>query len=327
MTDQRPSRIHVARQGDDVVEAHEVLASAYDGIAWSADPIESTFSYRYSAAGDSAMTLRAVEFAGRLTGEMPAGEDFVVQWITRGSGVLGDGDDRLVLQPGRPQMWPNESFSFRFEDYSQRLVQMNRAAVEEIAAERGTPAAHLRFDHTATPDERAMRMWKDSVSLISRTVLDRDASPLLQAEMDRLAAVALLELYPLRQLDLPGELLLPRNAHLRLAAEYVHAHAHLPITSTELAAVAGVGLRALQQAFQRQLGLSPNAYIRQVRLDLVRDALLRGDPGMLNVGDVARQWGFAHAGRFSAAYLQRHGEYPKDTLRRSRATTARGALG
>ena len=316
MTDDLPPRIREHARGNDLDEARDVLAAAYDGVAWTADSTTSDFRFRYSAAGDAAMTLRAVEFTGHLDGEMPEGEDFVVQWITRGSGVLDDGRDRLTLQAGRPQIWPDQTFRFSFDDYSQRLVQVNRSAVEEIAAERGSAAGAVRFDHTATPDDRAMRIWKNSVTLISQTVLDRDASPLLQAEMSRLGALALLELYPVTAAALPDELLLPRNAHLRRAVEYVHEHAHLPITSTDVAHVAALSLRALQQAFQRQLGVSPNGYLRRVRLDRVRETLLRADPATTTVSDVAKHWGFAHAGRFSAAYAEQHGEYPSETLRR-----------
>jgi len=34
------------------------------------------------------------------------------------------------------------------------------------------------------------------------------------------------------------------------------------------------------------------------------------------VAAVAERWGFAHLGRFSAAYFRRFGEYPKASLRR-----------
>ena len=175
-------------------------------------------------------------------------------------------------------------------------MQVNRSALVELAGERGVEAGQVHLDHTIRPDDRAMRIWSNTVSLISHTVMDHQASPLLQAEMACSSALALLELYPLVTTRLPGELLLPRNAHIRRAVEYVHEHAHRPITSTDLAEVAALSLRALQQAFQRQLGVSPNGYIRQVRLDRVRDALLQGDPTTTSIADVARTWGFAHAG-------------------------------
>jgi AraC-like DNA-binding protein len=308
-------RVRVDERGTDLDAAKQTLATAYHGISWDAGPTDAPFTYRYAAACDAAMTLRAVQFDGRLTGEMPAGDDLVVQWITRGVGILGDGPNAIELTPGRPQMWPNDAFAFRFEDYDQRLVQVNRTAVDAVAAERGMTTG--RFDHTAQPDQTAMRQWRQTVQLISATTMDRDASPLLQAEMGLLAAVSMLELYPQVTVDLPPELLLPRNARIRQVVEYVHEHAHLPITSTDLAEMSHLSLRALQAAFGRTLGMSPNAYIRAVRLDRIRIELLASDPANTNVADVAQYWGFAHAGRFSAAYAERHGEYPSQTLRRA----------
>ncbi len=312
-----PPRIDVETQSTDLDAARDFLATAYAGNEWRADATAQPFAFRYSAVGDAAMSLRSIRFDGHLEGVMTPSDDFVVQWTTRGSATVGSGDDRIVMEPGRPQLWPQQGAAFSYQDYDQRIVQVNRSALEEVAGERGTAPGQLVLDHTVPPDERAMRVWRSSVQLISQTVLDRRASPLLQAEMGRLGALALLELYPVVSSSLPDELLLPRNAHVRRAVEYVHEHAHLPITSTDLARVASLSLRALQTAFQRTFELSPNAYIRQVRLDRVRDTLLVGDPATTSIAEVAREWGFAHAGRFSATYQERFGEYPRDTLRRS----------
>ncbi|MFZ7089333.1 helix-turn-helix transcriptional regulator [Curtobacterium sp. RRHDQ10] len=317
MTDTPPIRVHEDAQSTDLDVARDVLAAAYAGIEWRADQTQLPFAFRYTAVGDAAMTLRTVRFDGHIDGVMTPSQDFVVQWTTRGTATIGTGDDQIRMEPGLPQLWPQQGAAFSYDDYDQRTVQINRSALEEVAGERGTVATPLRLDHTVRPDDRALQVWRSSVQLISHTVLDRHSSPLLQAEMGRLGALALLELYPVVSASLPGELLLPRNAHIRQAVEYVHEHAHLPITSSDIAQVANLSLRALQHAFQRSFAMSPNAYIRQVRLDRVRDALVAGDPRTTNIADVARHWGFAHAGRFSSAYLERHGEYPRETLRRS----------
>lgn len=320
MTEQPPAPIRVDERGDDIADARQTLATVYAGVAWEADTTDTAFSYRYASVGDTAMTLRSVQFDGRLVGEMPAGDDFVMQWITRGTGILDVGPNAIHLTPGRPQLWPGEAFEFAFENYDQRLVQVNRATVDEIATERGLTVSRANFDHHAQPDDDALRRWRQTVHLISTTTMDRHASSLLQAEMGRLAAVSLLELYPQATADLPPELLLPGNARLKHVVEYIHEHAHLPITSTDLAALANLSLRALQTAFGRALGMSPNAYIRRVRLDRIRTELLRADPAVTNVADVARHWGFAHPGRFSATYAARYGEYPSDTLRNARTS-------
>jgi transcriptional regulator GlxA family with amidase domain len=93
----------------------------------------------------------------------------------------------------------------------------------------------------------------------------------------------------------------------------VHENAHLPITPTELA---GVSVRAPQVAFQRTLGMPPLAHLRTIRLDRVHDELRRTPAGTTSVAEIARRWGFAHHGRFSARNAERLGEQPSDILRR-----------
>jgi len=71
-------------------------------------------------------------------------------------------------------------------------------------------------------------------------------------------------------------------------------------------------LRSLCHEF---LGLSPLAYVRLRRLNLVRAALLRSDPAIATVSGVARHHGFSELGRFAAAYRAAFGESPSTTLR------------
>ncbi|RPE78102.1 MULTISPECIES: helix-turn-helix domain-containing protein [unclassified Frondihabitans] len=310
-------RIHHDSSGTNIDDARDVLAVAYHGIEWHAEESDSEFSYRYAATGDDTMTVRAVRFQGHLEGEMPAGNDFVVTWTNRGQGLLDVGKTQITMEPGRPQMWPNAPFRFSFTDYDQRLIQVNHDAVTAVLAERGLDGATLRFDHTVMPAATTIQQWRNTVSLISHTVLDRTASPILQAEMGRMAAVALIELYPLTTNELPPELLLPTNARVRLAVEYIHEHAHLPITTTDLAQIANISLRTLQQAFLRLFEVTPNTYLRQVRLDRIHTELARSDPSTTTVAAVARKWGIGHAGRFAAHYAERFGHYPAHTLAHS----------
>jgi AraC-like DNA-binding protein len=317
VNDDKPARIQIDERGTDLGVARDVLAAAYAGIEWRADRSENDFSFHYSSVGDSAMTLRNVQFEGLLSGEMAASDDIVIQWITKGEGILDVGGDEISLVPGQARMWPQKAFRFRFRDYDQRLVQMNRHTVEQLAEEQGIAARSLTFDHRVDPGSQAMRLWRNSVGLISRSVLDQNASPLLQAEMGRLAGLSLLELYPQDDTRLPPELLLPKNARIRTAVEFAHENAHLPLTPVDLARAADLSARGLQQAFQRLFDMTPHGYIRQVRLLKVREELLRSHPDTTLIADVASAWGFGHAGRFSAAYAAEFGEYPRDTLRRT----------
>jgi transcriptional regulator GlxA family with amidase domain len=58
------------------------------------------------------------------------------------------------------------------------------------------------------------------------------------------------------------------------------------------------------------------AYLRRVRLQKVREELLRDSAD--GVTDIATRWGFEHLGRFAGAYRRRYGETPSETRRRRR---------
>lgn len=106
----------------------------------------------------------------------------------------------------------------------------------------------------------------------------------------------------------------PRD--VRRAEDYIHAHAADPVALGDLAGACGVAGRTLLQHFRTVHGVSPMRYLRNHRLQRVRDDLLAPEAG--NVSAVAARWGFAHLGRFAAAYRARFGESPSATLARAR---------
>lgn len=85
--------------------------------------------------------------------------------------------------------------------------------------------------------------------------------------------------------------------------------------AARLARISQVSLRTLQEAFRRHVGMSPMAYLYDVRLQRVHDQLRVSAPGSTTVSDVAHQWGFVHLGRFARRYRERFGEPPSRTLR------------
>jgi transcriptional regulator GlxA family with amidase domain len=94
----------------------------------------------------------------------------------------------------------------------------------------------------------------------------------------------------------------------------VRAGPEHPFTAAELARVAQVSERWLQECFRRQVGMSPMAYLREVRMERVHAQLTEADPADTTVGDIAYRWGFSHLGRFAQHYRARFGELPSQTL-------------
>lgn len=102
---------------------------------------------------------------------------------------------------------------------------------------------------------------------------------------------------------------------VRRACDYIRAHAAEPISLSELAARLGVGLRALQLAFRREVGCSPREYLMTCRLEVARSRLLAANEGA-TVTQIALECGFSDMTVFSRRYREQFGEKPSETLRR-----------
>jgi transcriptional regulator GlxA family with amidase domain len=107
-------------------------------------------------------------------------------------------------------------------------------------------------------------------------------------------------------------------SQLQRAEAFMEAHAGAAIRMEEVAAAAGLSVRAMQATFRRHRGLTPHQALTRMRLEQVHLRLLRGVPGD-RVTDIALQWGFTHLGRFSQTYALRFGKTPASTLRRAQS--------
>ena len=70
--------------------------------------------------------------------------------------------------------------------------------------------------------------------------------------------------------------------------------------------------------FQRHLGMSPMAYVREVRVRSAHRDLRSADPAHTTVAAIAHRWGFTHLGRFAAAHKKKFGNTPVQALHAAR---------
>ena len=96
------------------------------------------------------------------------------------------------------------------------------------------------------------------------------------------------------------------------AKEYVYEHLRELIHVTDLCKYCGVSLSTLERTFMRELGTTPNGYIRAARLHEVRHALLDANGEGLTIADIAMNCGFTHMGRFSRRYRTHFGRLPSE---------------
>lgn len=109
--------------------------------------------------------------------------------------------------------------------------------------------------------------------------------------------------------------------HRQIVARLEEAMRERPeemLSMPDICAAVGVARRTLNLACLEFLGQGATQYARARRLDHVRAALLRSDPGVTTVTNVAMGFGFWELGRFAQAYRVRFGERPSETVRRNR---------
>ena len=106
-----------------------------------------------------------------------------------------------------------------------------------------------------------------------------------------------------------------RRLALLRAVDYAE-NLHRPISSRELAEVAGVSQRALELAFKEILGIPPARFLRWNRMNQARSVLLAAEPGADRVKHIAGHWGFTEMGRFAVDFKWLFGESPSQTLAR-----------
>ncbi|MFC7359309.1 helix-turn-helix transcriptional regulator [Nocardioides astragali] len=194
------------------------------------------------------------------------------------------------------------------------------AAVDDVDPD--YPWQDLAFTSYVPHSPAAGARWRATVDELSSSFPDED-DPVARDEAVRLLGHTLLQTFPNTlvaggnrldtNLDAGDEM----PSTLRRALHAIESHAFEGLSVEELARECEVTPRALQYAFRRHLGCTPLAYLRRVRLDLVRQSLRDGTSP--TVSDAAAKYGFFNPGRFASEYRQVFDENPRQTLDRSNA--------
>jgi AraC-like DNA-binding protein len=112
---------------------------------------------------------------------------------------------------------------------------------------------------------------------------------------------------------------------VRLAEDAARQSGFGQLSLADLCAAAGVEKSRLHQCFVEIHGVSPAQFLLKLRLSGVRERLLDRADTPLSVKDAALRFGFVSLGRFSGYYASLFGEYPHQTLERTRSDSVRCA--
>jgi AraC-like DNA-binding protein len=205
-------------------------------------------------------------------------------------------------------------------------VKIDQAAVDRAleALIQGSLRSPVEFVPSLPLKAGAAQEWVRLLLLVHRQLENPDSmvgnslvlAPLVESLIHGFLLVAD---HPYREsLATPAE---PgRSAAVGDAMAFIEAGPHLPLTTSQLAVQCHVSVRSLQEGFRRHLGMSPMAYLREVRLRRAHSELRSADPSHTTVAAVAHRWGFTHLGRFASAHKLMYGETPHQALRATNST-------
>lgn len=104
-----------------------------------------------------------------------------------------------------------------------------------------------------------------------------------------------------------------RERIVRRFRAYLDASPESALNISDICAEIGVTRRTLQNATQEVFGISPQHYLKAIRLNGFRRALKLREPQREAIGDVAARWGFWHLSQLAQDYRKLFGELPSQT--------------
>ncbi|WP_409329877.1 AraC family transcriptional regulator [Trujillonella humicola] len=302
--------------------AHTTMADLYSGGRVTTLSSAARIEFAMCVARAGPLDSGRLRHSAATRSVVPPFDAFMAATVLGGRARRVSGREDRRLGRGDVLLYPTTAASTStWADLDLVLVRVPLAAVEQAARDRaGSAAARLRFESTAPVSPAAAAHWRALTAFVHQSLTARETVPtsLAQQRMADLLAATALDVFPnttMGQAYRPG----PGSAGpatLRRAVAYIDAHAAEPVGVADVAAHAGVGVRALQDAFRRHLGTTPSGYLRRVRLEAAHRDLQAADPTDGDtVAGVAARWGFSPGSRFAGFYREQFGVPPGHSLR------------
>ncbi|MGK5678987.1 AraC family transcriptional regulator [Actinoplanes sp. URMC 104] len=312
--------------GVDLDKARAVLNRFYYPVAVGSPDDTADFRLGVGVIQLGPLTVGHLSFATPVTLQVAELDAYHVSMPTHGRlharhagrEVVAGPSSGVVFGPGSPV------FTSRGANSAEVAVKVERKALEdELCGLLGHPVERPlglppKVDLSAGPGHS----WSRLVRLMCDE-LEYDASlfaePLMAERVRCTVVTGLLMSLPHNYRDeLTGDAAAAPPRAIRRVVDVIQNEPERPFTVTDLARIANMSVRSLQEGFRRHLGTAPMTYLQQIRLVRAHEALRRADPARLTVAAIAHRWGFAHLGRFASAYRARFNESPFETLRATR---------
>lgn len=229
-------------------------------------------------------------------------------WYHNGENVRLERGDSLILSP-------NDEYAMDYSaDCSKLIVKIPQSFLQHAAREFGylPSSSPILFTHQALP-------FKESASLhnLLGDILEQKYSSTSERASlyyAKLLSHAILSTYSndlLQTQTLPAS----THRHMELIRNHILDHVTDDIQVDQLAQLCRISRKSLYNLFEREVGVTPSAYVRSLKLEAIY-AELTSNLSIRNITEVALKYGFSNLGRFSAQYRDHFGELPSETLKR-----------
>ena len=308
---------------DDVVRAHEAIRDTFAGHRLRIRGSQERFRYRQTTSTVGDLAVDSLHHTMSVREDVDPVDDIWVGLVTGGRLRVARAGEEIHASAGDVLLFPQGvPFTSEWQVLGLNLVRLPFGGFAARAAARaGMDPADFRFRSMSPTSAAVGRYSATTIGYLHSLFAGQDPAVtqrLVQTAAVDAATAAVLATFPnTATTDQPTEAAgRPLPAVVRRAVDYIDAHADLPLTLGDIAQAAGIGVRALQEAFRRHRGTTPTAYLRSARLERVHRELQAADPAHgATVAAIAARWGFAHRGRFAVAYQQAYGRPPQQTLR------------
>ena len=329
----RSRGVPTALQGQEVLctrepcEAVSAVSALLGSSSFSIHPdVRDDFQATLNAIRFLDVTMAYLDFRAPARLHVERGADiFGVHMTTHDSAkVVVDGDERELSAFSGLVNNPGDDYTIHLgADCPQLIIRIERSALERqlsrmLGRSLNRPVTFERTVDLVT--DEAVR-WHSALQLLCSEVVS--GRSLIQqgvgaGPLEELMISTLLYIQPSNYRDgVRNPDATSGRSAVRRALEYIDQHLAEPMTMDDLARHACVSVRSIQSGFREDLGTTPIAYVRDRRLDKVRETLMDAVPAEgVTVGRSAARWGFSNAGTFAVRYRERFGETPSQTLRR-----------
>ncbi|MGH1549591.1 AraC family transcriptional regulator [Leifsonia poae] len=317
---------HRVAAGHGVEEARQALSEVFLPVEFPSVAPSGSVEMTLNALQVGRVTCGFMEFREEVSIQTVEAENYHLDIPVHGRAVMKAGVDPEihatsrtagVFTPGKPVRLDCSAW------FSQLSVMIPRAELQlELERLLGRESIRpLRYTSELDLTGPGGRMLLDTLRMIDEASAMEGgplAHPLARLRLEQTLIDSMLFAQPHNHSDAlrypaPDSGLRPVSR----AVDLLRADPAHPWTVVELAARVSVSARSLQQGFRRTLDTTPTNYLRTVRLEKVREDLLKAGPGTDSVTEAATRWGFIHLGRFAASYRAAFGESPSQTLRSS----------